>query len=672
MVSHLPAGRYPKWYGPPSQSSATGLHTLASIVPASPGLADPTSLPLRKHTSLSTRAAALLAAALVAALVWPGAPAHAQRAVLAAEVPSLVETPGPVRLQAPAATPPTVPAPSGTNAEPPPPPPQPYVPGEFERYVQQQAGSSIEVRRIGSELVTALAEGRGLDFSPLVPGDYVLGPGDEVLITLWGSIDADLKLTVDRSGRISVPRVGTIQVSGVRYADLPEVVHQRVASLFRNFQSSVSLGQLRGIRVFVTGFAVKPGSYVVGSLSTAVGALMRAGGPSSAGSFRDIEVRRGSETVARLDLYELLLKGDRSSDRVLQAGDVVHVHAVGTQVGFVGSVNRPAVVELRSGETTLDALRMVGGFSAVADRSRLALERLAERNERRLVQLELPREERAPLSHGDVLRAFSAVEAILSSQRQAKRVRVEGEVLRAGEYVLPENSSMRDAIRAAGGYTAGAYLFGTEFTRTSTQRIQQENYERALRDLETDFARASGSQRLSTAEDANAQAARSASTQRLIERLRALRPSGRIVLQLEPGATDLPDLALEDGDRIYVPPRPTTVGVFGSVFNAASYLHLPDRSLGDYIRLAGGPTKGADERSIYLVRANGNVVSGRQVDTGWLLRTGSIEGLRAEPGDTVFVPEEMDKTTLIQSVKDWTQIVFQFGLGIAGVKSATR
>jgi protein involved in polysaccharide export with SLBB domain len=403
-----------------------------------------------------------------------------------------------------------------------------------------------------------------------------------------------------------------------------------------------------------------------------VGALMRAGGPSAAGSFRDIEVRRGSETVARLDLYELLLKGDRSADRLLRAGDVVHVHAVGPQVGFVGSVNKPAVIELKSGETTLDALRMVGGFSAVADRSRLALERLAERNVRRVVQLELPRDEGSVLSQGDVVRAFSAVDSVLSNRRQAKRVRIEGEVLSAGEYVLPESSSVRDAVRAAGGYTSSAYLFGTEFTRTSAQRLQQENYERALRDLETDLARASGSQRLSTTEESNAQAARSASTQRLIERLRALRPTGRIVLQLEPDATDLPDLALEDGDRIYVPPRPTTVGVFGSVFNAASYLHQPDRNLGDYIRLAGGPTKGADERSIYLIRANGNVISGRQVDTGWFLRTGSIERVRAEPGDTVFVPEEMDKTTVIQSVKDWTQIVFQFGLGIAGFKSATR
>jgi protein involved in polysaccharide export with SLBB domain len=576
---------------------------------------------------------------------------------------------GPVRLRAPAVER-TAPREPASLAEPAPAPP--YVPGEFERYVQQQAGGDATVRRFGAELVTGALDGRGAELSPLAPADYIIGPGDEVLVALWGSVDADLRLVVDRGGRITIPRVGAVQVSGVLLSELPAVVNRRVASVFRNFESSVALGQLRGIRVFVTGFVVKPGAYTVTSLSTVVTALMRAGGPSAAGSFRAIELRRGAEVVARFDLYELLLKGDRSTDRVLQAGDVVHVGPVGTQVGFIGSVNNPAVIELKPGETVTDALRMVGGFTAVADRTRLAVERLAERKASRIAQLELPRDERAALSHGDLLRAFSAVSAALPVQRQAKRVKVEGEVQRPGEYVLPENSSVQDAIRAAGGYTPGAYLFATEFSRVSVQRTQQENYDRALGDLETDLARVAGSQRVATTEDAATQQARATSTQRLVERLRALRPSGRIVLQLGPDATELPDMALEDGDRIFIPSRPTTVGVFGSVFNAASYLHLPGRSVGDYLQLAGGPTKGADRGSVFVVRSNGSVVSSAQGGRTWFGQSAGLAQVPAEPGDTVFVPEEMDKTTFLQAAKDWTQIVFQFGLGVAGVVSATR
>lgn len=540
----------------------------------------------------------------------------------------------------------------------------PYIAGEFERYVQRQVGFRPLIRRLGAELVTGAAEARPGELSPLVPSDYVIGPGDEVLVTLWGSVDADLRLIVDRGGRISIPRVGAIQVSGLKHEELADVVTRRVGQVFRNFQSSVSLGQLRGIRVFVTGFVVKPGAYTVNSLSTVVAALLKAGGPSASGSFRDIEVRRGAESLGRFDLYDLLLRGDRSSDRVLQAGDVVHVGPVGVQVGFIGSVNRPAILELKSGETVADALRMVGGFSAVADRTRLAVERLQERNSGRVAQLNLPAEQQSPLAHGDVLRAFSAVNVALPSLRQNKRVKVEGEVARPAEYVLPEGSSIRDAIRAAGGYTPAAYVFAAELTRESVQRTQQENYDRALRDLETDLARAAGTQRVSGAEEAGSQAARVAANERLIARLRALRPSGRIVLDMPTSASDLPDLALEDGDRIFIPPLPNTVGVFGSVYNAATYLHQPGRRLEDYLRLAGGPTKGADDASVFVVRANGHVISEQQ-DAGWFRRGNAVSQLAAQPGDTIFVPEEMDKTTFLQRAKDWTQVLYQLGIGLA-------
>ena len=613
-----------------------------------------------------------LAAVLLTATTW----AAQGQIPLTAATPQAAEllegqTGGPVRLRQQALVLPETLVAAPAAAVPVAPPVPPYVAGEFERFVQQQAGPDVQVRRFGWELMQASADGAVGELSPLVPADYVVAPGDEVLVTLWGSVDADLRLVVDRSGRITIPRVGTVQVAGVRHGDLPAVVEKRVARVFRNFEVSVTLGQLRGIRVFVTGFVQKPGAYTVSSLSTVVAALMRAGGPSAAGSFRKVELRRGNKVLSQFDLYDLLLRGDRSADRIVQAGDVVHVGPVGTQVGFIGSVNKPAVLELKAGEGVADALRMVGGLAAVADRSRLAIERLADRNSGRVQQLQLPQDEQQTLADGDVLRAFSAVASILPSQRQAKRVKVEGEVLRPAEYVLPEGSSIRDAIQAAGGLAGAAYLYAAEFTRVSVQRTQQENYERALRDLETDFARAAGSQRVATTEDAATLQAQSAGTARLIERLRALRPTGRIVLQMAPGATELPDLALEDGDRLYIPARPSTVGVFGSVFNAASYLHLPGRTVEDYLRLAGGPTKGADEGSVFLIRANGDVVSARQT-ARWFSNAGEIRRVPAEPGDTVFVPEEMNKATFAQSAKEWTQVLFQFGLGVAGIVSATR
>jgi protein involved in polysaccharide export with SLBB domain len=263
-----------------------------------------------------------------------------------------------------------------------------------------------------------------------------------------------------------------------------------------------------------------------------------------------------------------------------------------------------------------------------------------------------------------VMRAFSAVDATLPVERQNKRVRVEGEVLRPGEYILPPGSSISDALAAAGGLTQMAFVFGTEFNRESVRQRQQENYDRALRDLETDIARAT-TQRATTADEATAQSTRAQTTTRLVERLRAIRPTGRIVLQIEPDSVALPDLALEEGDRIYIPARPTTVGVFGSVFNGGSYLFSSSRNVDDYVRLAGGPTRGADSDSLFVVRANGSVVSSRQ-RSGWL-SGGSLDGVPAVPGDTVFVPEDLNKTTFVQAAKEWTQILYQFGLGAAAL-----
>lgn len=558
-----------------------------------------------------------------------------------------------------------------SNVAAPLPSPLPATPGDFELYVRSQPGGST-LGRFGSELLLGmLGAVESTDYSPLIPTDYVLRTGDELVVTLWGSVDADLRLQVDRSGRISIPRVGPVMVSGVRYADLSDVIGRRVGQVFKNFQLSVSLGQLRGIRVYVTGFVMRPGSQVVSSLSTLAQALMKAGGPSSAGSFRQVQLRRGKDIAATFDLYDLLLRGERTADLRLEADDVIHVGPVGNQVAVLGSVNRPSIFELKPGETVSDVLRMAGGFSAVADSKRLTWERFENRGSERVTQIDIPGSAGQRLGNGDLLRAFNLGDVVQPVGNQNKRIRIEGEVARPGEYVLPPSSTIADALQLAGGTTPSAYLYATELNRESVRATQQQNYERALRDYETQLASAAATRRGLSAEDAAANANNTLANQRLLEQLRTLKPTGRIVLQLSPGSTSLPELALEDGDRLYIPRRPNTVGVFGSVFSTGSYLHSDNRTVGDYLRLAGGPTKGADESSVFVIRANGTVRSSLQ-ESGFFSRGNQLGGQPADPGDTIFVPEEINKSTWLQNAKDWTQILYQFGIGLAGLVSATR
>ena len=562
-------------------------------------------------------------------------------------------------------------------------------PGEFERYVQRvldtgrsdrpmrladdsAAGplyiGTPRIRRFGADMVTRTDDVSAAEENPQVPPDYLIKPGDEIVVTLWGSVDAEVRAVVDRGGRVMVPRVGPVFVSGVRFADLAGVISRRVGTVFRNFELSVTLGELRSLRVYVTGYVSRPGAFSVSSLATMTAALSKAGGPTAAGSFRSVTLRRGAATVATFDVYDFLLKGDRSADRLLQPDDVIQVGPVGVQVALIGSVNQPSIFEIKPGETVADVLAMAGGFSALADRRRMAIEKLKDRDTFRIRELALPAEADTMLNHGDILRAFSAVEFSLPIQRQNKRVRVDGEVERPGEYMLPPGSSIADALLAAGGLTSAAFLFGAEFTRESVRMTQQENYERALRDLETEFTRAATTQRTSNADEAAALQARGTATTRLIDRLKTIKPNGRVVLQMQPGQFELPNLALEDADRLYIPPRATTIGVFGSVFNGGSYLFNDGRVVEDYLRLAGGPTRGADSSSAFVIRANGSVVSGRQ-STSWWRGGNELQGVVALPGDTIFVPEEVNKTTFVQNAKDWTQIIYQLGIGLAAVST---
>jgi len=545
----------------------------------------------------------------------------------------------------------------------------PYKPSEFERYVADSVSSHDPVRRFGSNLLTdSRRPSAGSDPLPLVPGNYVVKPGDEVVLTIWGSVNADLRLTVDRSGLISVPRIGSINVGGVRFADLSNAVKARIGQIFHNFDMTVSIGQVRPARIFVSGYVQRPGSVTISGLASILQAVMRAGGPSAAGSFRDIRLTRGGQQIATYDLYDLLLRNDHRVDELIQPDDIIFVGPLGTQVAAVGSVNQPAIFELKPGEHLEELLAMAGGFSAVADRSRVSIERIADRNTGRVQLLTLPQHQGDALATGDIVWAFSAVDTVLTKTLQNKRVHIDGEVARPGEYILPPNGTLSDVLAMAGGMTSAAFPYATEFTRKSVRKTQEANYDRALRELETSMTMAQTTTRVTSVEEASAKTESAMSSARLLSQLRELRPTGRVILDVEPADRALPELLLEDGDSIRIPARDTSVGVFGSVFSSGSFVFHPGRNTSAYLRLAGGPTKGADKRSMFVIHANGAVVSAQQGASFW--HSGNeFETAQVEPGDTIFVPEELDKTTFVQGAKDWTQILYQFGLGVAGIKA---
>ena len=535
-------------------------------------------------------------------------------------------------------------------------------PSDFER-LARDANGGRPVWRLGSRSRRADGSLAFLETPARVPTHYVLQVGDEVTVTLWGSVDAHWQQRVDRAGRLTLPRVGPVPVAGATANELAAQLRSRLDRVFKGYELAAAVTDVTPVRIHITGFVDRPGDYVVPGLTTISSALSLVQGPSAGGSFRRIQLLRDGATVVEFDLYNLLRGGSRRDDRMLQPGDVLYVHAAGPQAAVLGSVNRAAVFEFMPGETVADVLLLAGGFSPVADQGTLTVERLRDRSSLGAVELALPRDARTPLSDGDILRVKSRVAAGVPALSKNKRVLVEGEVRQPGEYLLPPAATLADAIEAAGGATPAAFVFGAALKRESVRITQETNYERALQELETDLARkaaqrAAGDERSSDAD---------ATIRQALQRLRSRRPEGRVVLDVTPQSTQLPPIELEDGDQLTLPPANQSVGVFGSVFHTGSFLHGGNRNLGHYIQRAGGPTGGADYDAAFVVRANGSVLSAAQ-GGGWR-RTRQFEEQPALPGDTVFVPEELFRVSWTQGAKDWTQILYQLGVGLAALRT---
>ncbi len=220
------------------------------------------------------------------------------------------------------------------------------------------------------------------------PADYTVGAGDQLTVQLFGAQNRTLRLVVGRDGRVNFPELGPIPVAGKKFDAVREDIETRVARQMIGTQASVGLGDTRSVSVFVMGEANKPGSYTVSGLSTITSALYASGGIKTTGSLRDVQLKRRGSVVRRLDLYDLLLRGDTSQDAKLQSGDVIFIPPVGPTAAIDGEVRRPAIYELR-GNTPLSALiSLAGGFTPEADERRVTVVRRGD--DQRLVAVDVP------------------------------------------------------------------------------------------------------------------------------------------------------------------------------------------------------------------------------------------------------------------------------------------
>jgi protein involved in polysaccharide export with SLBB domain len=309
---------------------------------------------------------------------------------------------------------------------------------EFQQLVVSSTGKVLPI--FGTAIFnTTPSTFAPVDNIPVTP-DYVIGPGDELRLQIWGQVNQRGSFVVDRTGSISLPEVGTMHVAGLQFSQVTDFLRSQLGRVYRNFDLNVNLGQLRSIQVFVAGQARQPGSYTIGSLSTLLNALFASGGPLPQGSLRDIQVKRGNEAITHFDLYDLLLRGDKSKDVRLEPGDVIFIPNVGPQVAVLGSVTTPAIYELRDEKSFNQVLALAGGETNSASGSKVQVERIYNHTDRSIFEVDLATGDSAPAQNGDVVTVRSIVD------RFKDAVTLRGNVANPGRYPWREGMRVSDLI----------------------------------------------------------------------------------------------------------------------------------------------------------------------------------------------------------------------------------
>lgn len=447
-----------------------------------------------------------------------------------------------------------------------------------------------------------------------VPADYRVGPGDNVTVELFGKRTGRYLLVVNRNGTLTIPEFGPIQVTGLSFDEVRAEVDRRVSEQMIGVRASVTMGELRSLRIFVVGDVTRPGSYTVSGLSTITNALFASGGVSTIGSLRNIELKRGGATVARLDLYDLLLRGDTSRDLPLQQGDAIFVPPIGSTASIVGEVRRPAIYEFREGATVGDILQLAGGLSPEADARSVRIERIDVNRERSIVDVDVTTDagRNQRLRAGDIL----SVPKVFNDTRG---VTLEGHVQRPGAYAWREGMRLTDLLGSLQMFKPGADQRYVLIRRESSR-------DRRIEVVSVDAVRAF--QQPGSEHDSLLQ-----SRDRVIAFSREADRGSAI-------ADILNELRLQTRDNEPV----QIVTINGRVRAPGDYPLEPGMTVEDLIRAGGGLDEAAHGADAELTRYEvvGNAARRTEVIDVWLANAGGSAAMVLRPYDVLVIKETPD------------------------------
>ncbi len=320
---------------------------------------------------------------------------------------------------------------------------------DFEKYVAGKSPRklSFDIKQFGYDLFLSTpspvspSRQKGVPVGP----EYVLGPGDELRVNVWGSIEGVWNPIVDRNGSVTLPKIGSLGVTGLTFKEAKELLYKEYSKSFSDFEMNVSMGQLKSQKIYVVGKAKKPGAFTVSSLSTLINALQEAGGPSKVGTMRDIQLKRDGQVITHLDLYDFLLTGEKRGDVRLMPDDVIFIPAIGPMVGIAGDVKSPAIYELKGSAKVSDLIKLAGGVTAKADVQRVQVERIGDKSNKVILDLNLNQlkgKDDISIKNGDIVKVFSVPSNV------SNKIVLRGNVWKPGEYEWRAGMRVRDLIRS--------------------------------------------------------------------------------------------------------------------------------------------------------------------------------------------------------------------------------
>ena len=494
---------------------------------------------------------------------------------------------------------------------------------------------------------------------PAANSGYILDTDDELLIQLIGDRSDQYSFKIDRSGSIAINEIGRVTVAGLSLYSANKLVNEILKKNFIETQAVISLKKVRDIEILITGHVRYPGIYTLNGYSNILHALIMAGGISKNGSFRNVALKRNGFEDKLIDLYEIMIYADTSSNFSLRSGDSIFINSTSNLVPVIGGVAREAIYEFREDETTEDLINFAGGRTLRSNNEKIVLSRLQNgklssfnlngstkliKNDRIFV----PFDQFDPDSQ-----SIDSGESFIS-----KPVVVSGAVKNPGKYFIKEGDSLLSLLSIAGGYLSNAYPYGGRLINEQAALLEASYnaklYNEAIKSLAS----------INTvANNIDITALTS-----ILSEFKEVKTSGRVIAEFDISKLEKDislDTVLSPGDSIFIPFKSERIYVFGEVLNSGTLKYDESYSLNDYINNAGGLNKYSDKSAIIIVSANGLVQRA-------MVRNFGSSRVKIKPGTVIYVPRDLSYVEGTELARIIAPIFSSLAISLASLNSISN